>query len=156
MLHALLVICLGALPALSATIYVSPSGDDNSDGSEGSPFQTLSKARDHLRSIGPAGNTVVLRGGDYFLEETFMLDDRDGGTEQAPVTWKNYPGENPRIFGGTLITGWEPYQDNVYRAQLNLPSRVTVDSMCWILSENAKQSPHARCPNVFTGPGHGF
>ncbi|MBD3321356.1 MAG: pectate lyase, partial [Chitinivibrionales bacterium] len=32
--------------AWSATIYVSPNGDDSNDGSEGSPFATLTKARD--------------------------------------------------------------------------------------------------------------
>ncbi|MBD3320819.1 MAG: hypothetical protein GF350_06975 [Chitinivibrionales bacterium] len=140
----------------AATFYVSPEGQDTNPGTESQPFRTLEKARDSLRSIGPAGNTVILRGGDYFLDQTFTLDDRDGGTEQEPVTWKNYPDEEPRIFGGPRITGWEQYEDDIYRARLDLPDYVNLETMAWTLSENAKRSPHARHPNVFSGPGHGF
>ncbi|MBD3322056.1 MAG: hypothetical protein GF350_13240 [Chitinivibrionales bacterium] len=153
--------CFGLLLLLwnysqGSTYYVAPNGSDNNPGTESAPFQTLTKARDYLRSIGPAGNTVVVRGGDYFLSEPLAFNEQDGGTEQAPVVWKNYPNEEPRIFGGTKITGWQLSKGNIYRAKLELPSSANIDTMGWTLSENGRRSPPARNPNVFTGKRHGF
>ncbi|MBD3320779.1 MAG: hypothetical protein GF350_06770 [Chitinivibrionales bacterium] len=99
----------------------------------------------------------MLRGGDYYLDVKFSLDDRDGGSEQSPVTWTAYPGEEPRLFGGVRITGWEHVSDNIYRTKLdNLPSHVNLDTMTWTLSENGRRSNPARHPNVFAGYKHGF
>ena len=39
-----------------AEFYVSPDGDDSADGSESSPFKTLERARDAVRSINTCQN----------------------------------------------------------------------------------------------------
>lgn len=46
--------------------YVAPSGSDANDGSIGSPFETLM----HAQSVASAGETVYLRGGTYFLDNS--------------------------------------------------------------------------------------
>ncbi|MBD3322478.1 MAG: hypothetical protein GF350_15355 [Chitinivibrionales bacterium] len=153
---AIFIVCAALVHINAVELYVSPDGDDANPGTKDQPFLTLEKARDYLRSIGPAGNTVILRGGDYFRENTLSLDDRDGGAEQQPVVWKGMPGEDVRVFGGVPVTGWEIWKGNIYRARLELPDHVVLDTMVWTLSENGFYSPPARHPNLFTGEKHGF
>ena len=67
------------------TFHVAPNGQDawsgklaapNSDGTDG-PFATLVRARQAARKVIEGGLTepltVLVRGGKYFLEETFVL-----------------------------------------------------------------------------------
>mgnify|MGYP000047105887 CR=1 FL=1 len=50
----------------SKEVYVSPNGNDNSDGSYEFPLKTLEKARDVVRPyVGKEDVIVYLRGGTY-------------------------------------------------------------------------------------------
>ena len=75
-----------------ATFFVATDGSDswsgtlatpNADRSDG-PLATLGKARDAIRRIERKGRTtplvVMVRGGKYFLDQTFVLDAEDSGT----------------------------------------------------------------------------
>lgn len=56
--------------AAQATYYVSPAGSDSNDGSLSYPFQTITKARDVVRTINSnmTGDIIVnLMGGTYGL-----------------------------------------------------------------------------------------
>lgn len=93
------------LPTITPTItpstkifYVSPNGSDSFDGSEITPFRTLSRARDAVRAFGQSA-TVLLRGGEYPIDQTFKLDNLDSGTLLNPNVYKNYPGETPVLIG---------------------------------------------------------
>ena len=114
------------------TFYVSPVGQDlwsgklpepKKDGSDG-PFATLVRARDEIRTLKSAAGvlrrpmTVLLRGGEYTLEETFELTDADSGTRDCPVTYAAYPGEKPVLSGGRKITGWKPYKGKILQCDL--------------------------------------
>jgi hypothetical protein len=109
------------MPAVchAATLYVSTSGragwsgdieEPNAAQTDG-PLPTLTAARDRIRALHAAGNkaavTVLIRGGTYQLSEPFVLEPRDSGTADAPVTYAAYPGELPIFSGGRVIEGWK-------------------------------------------------
>ncbi|MFS0726638.1 fibronectin type III domain-containing protein [Paenibacillus sp. 1P07SE] len=92
-------------------LYVAADGsDETGDGSEGSPYQSLTGARDAIRALKsgsglPAGGvTVNLRDGDYRLPGgSFDLTAEDSGTADAPVVYRSYPGETARLTGGASV-----------------------------------------------------
>lgn len=92
-------------------LYVSMEGDDADEGTIGHPLKTLEAARDKVRELKkegmPSGGIVVnIRGGEYpYLGESFALDEQDSGTEDSPVIWRAYPGEEVRIVGNITVSG---------------------------------------------------
>ena len=100
----------------SIALYVSPSGDDSwsgnfpdpsADGTDG-PFASLERARDLLRQRRQDGSlqsgaTVFIRGGIYARESCFELAAQDSGRSGAPVVYRSYQKETPRLSGGRTI-----------------------------------------------------
>lgn len=89
-------------------IYVSADGSDANDGSIDAPFETLEKARDTLRAmkngeIGEKGAVVYIREGVYRRLESFDITEEDSGKENAPITYRAYPGEEVTFVGGVDI-----------------------------------------------------
>lgn len=87
-------------------IYVSADGNDSGTGEIGAPFKTLEKARDYLREhpeLKNNGVTVYLRGGEYSILKTIEFSEEDSGTEENPVIYKAYPGEEVNFVGGLSI-----------------------------------------------------
>ena len=114
----------GELPLVlrKAVFYVSPDGSDNSDGSVGSPFATLEKARDEVRKINGSmsGDIIVyLRGGDYRITKPVEFDTRDSGNGGFTVRYEAYNGETPVINGAQKVTGWKKYNDKLWSAPLD-------------------------------------
>lgn len=99
------------------TIYVDPRGDDRwsglgaepaADGSDG-PVATLGRAQEMVRAWPKSEGGAVrvyLRGGVHRLTETWVLRPEDSGTAECPVIYAAYPGEQPVLSGGRVITGW--------------------------------------------------
>ncbi|MFC4598767.1 carbohydrate-binding protein [Cohnella hongkongensis] len=121
---------------LTADYYVSPEGSDGNPGTLAEPFLTVAKARDTVRQQIAGGMTrdwtVMLRGGEYRLEETLAFNEDDSGRDGYRVVYRNYPGEEPVIVGGTRLTGWEPYDENIYKLQvgegtLDVPEQLGVE-----------------------------
>ena len=119
---ACVIMCFNSFEAMGAEImesmgeiiYISPYGDDENEGTEGFPLRTLKKARDKAREMD--GNVkIVLRGGEYILEDTLVLDFRDSN-----VKWVGYDGENAVITSKKFVTGWTMHDEgkNIYKAQL--------------------------------------
>lgn len=78
--------------------YISPSGNDNNDGSYDMPWYNLQKAVD---AVVP-GDTIICRGGVYYpnmkkdgSKTTVRLNTK--ATADKRITIKNYPGEFPII-----------------------------------------------------------
>jgi len=107
------------------TLFVANNGNDvwagrlaepNSNQTDG-PFATLERARDEIRTIKQAGEmpqggvTVELRGGVYQREQAFELSAEDSGSEEAPVVYRARQGEEVRLVGGKVVTGFEPVTD---------------------------------------------
>jgi parallel beta-helix repeat protein len=98
MIRTLVLACAAAALARAETIEVSPGG----------PIRSLEAARDAVRALrgratGPI--TVLVRGGVYRLERTFVLGPEDSGTAERPVVYAAAPGETVSICGGRVITG---------------------------------------------------
>ena len=91
-------------------IYVATDGNDGGNGTKENPFASLEKAREHLRelkkqgAIGTDGAVVYIRGGVYQRTKGFTLTAEDSGTENAPIVWRAYPGEEVEFMGGVNLT----------------------------------------------------
>ncbi len=95
----------GGTVTASAALYVAPNGNDSNDGSEGSPFATLAKAKETVRSMNTSnslpegGVTVYLREGTYYMDEGLTFTEEDSGKEGSVITYTAYPGEDVTISG---------------------------------------------------------
>jgi len=110
-----------ATPALCEKIelFVSPTGNDGNAGTKTHPFQSLERARDVARQFTRDREvTVWLGGGVYERERPFELTAEDSGTLEKPVHWRGRPGEEVRIVGGEVVTGWKPVTDEAVLARL--------------------------------------
>jgi hypothetical protein len=97
--------------ALAADYFVSPTGNDDSSGTtESKPFLTVRRA---VEAATQPGDTVWIRGGVYPADNwNNQLNLRYSGTADAPITFRNYPGELPILDGSELYedgaSGVEP------------------------------------------------
>ncbi|BBH24245.1 hypothetical protein Back11_55900 [Paenibacillus baekrokdamisoli] len=114
-----------ASASTQASYYVDPAaGSDTNSGAIGSPFKTIEKARDTVRTINAnmTGDIIVyLRGGDHVLTSALQLNQSDSGTNGNNVIYKSYPGETPVISGGQTITGWTLHDavNNIWKADVS-------------------------------------
>jgi len=122
------------------TLYVAPIGNDQWSGrlpapnrrQTDGPFATLERARDEIRKLKTAGAlpkggvTVELRAGTYELARPFELTAEDSGTEEAPILYRARQGEEVRLSGGQVVTGWKPVTDPAILARLDEPARGNV------------------------------
>lgn len=133
-----------AYAASQTSFYVSPAGNDANPGTVDLPFATIERARDAVRNVNSAmtGDIVVyLRGGQYEVDATIVFNESDSGTNGHTVIYRNYPGEEPVIVGGTTVTGWQPYQGGIYKAELG------AGAPFYALYEGGTRSVMARYPN---------
>jgi hypothetical protein len=113
--------------ATQATYYVSPTGSDSNPGTLEAPFQTLTKARDAVRTINNnmTGDIYVyLRDGNYNITSTVTFGTQDSGTNGYRIYYQAYPGETPVLNGATKVTGWTQYSGNIYKAALNRSTKL--------------------------------
>lgn len=88
-----------------ADFYVSPDGNDSSDGSFGSPFLTLEKARDAVRALdktGRTGVTVAVMAGEY-RTNGFVLTEADSGAPDCPINYRAYGDGEVVLNGGVTV-----------------------------------------------------
>jgi hypothetical protein len=113
--------------AVQAAYYVSPTGSDTNPGTESSPFQTITKARDVVRTINKdmTGDIFIyLRGGTYNITSTVTFGPQDSGTNGYRIYYRAYPGETPVLNGATKVTGWTQHSGNIYKASLNRSTKL--------------------------------
>ena len=90
----------------AAELYVAPDGNDTNPGTRAAPLKTLEAARDAIRKLKSeqpqlaGGATVWLRGGVYRITKTFELDERDSGTQDAPIVYRACENERVCLSGG--------------------------------------------------------
>src|SRR5450631_314540 len=110
-----------------AAYYVSPTGSDDNPGTVSAPFETITKARDTVRTINSAmtGDIYVyLRGGDYRITSPFSFAVQDSGTGNHRIFYQGYPGETPVINGAQKVTGWTASSGGVYKATLDRKTKL--------------------------------
>lgn len=103
------------LVACAGHIYVSPLGNDSSDGSEKAPFRTLERAlkeaREWRRLHRPeveGGINIWLAQGEYVQSTPLFVRPEDSGTAQSPTWVSALPGTLPVVSGGKEVKGWKP------------------------------------------------
>jgi hypothetical protein len=118
-----------------ATLFVAPNGNDVWSGKIAEPnvgdgpFLTIQRARDEIRKIKksgglPNGGIVVdVRGGTYELAATLTLAAEDSGEPGKPIVYRGRKGEEVRILGGRVVTGWQPVTDPAVLAKLDESAR---------------------------------
>jgi hypothetical protein len=114
-------------PQAQACYYVAPSGSDTNDGSVTAPFQTITKARDVVRTINTnmTGDIYVyLRGGDHRITSPITFEVKDSGTSNHRIFYQAYPGETPVINGAQKVTGWTASSGGVYKATLERKTKL--------------------------------
>lgn len=145
-----------AVPA-RADFFVSPEGRDRWSGTlpaadaarTDGPFATLARAQEAVRKrrLAAPGQpvTVLIRGGVYTLQAPVQFGPADSGAEGAEVTYAAYPGEKPVFSGGTVITGWEKGQGNLWVA--HVPQVAAGEWYFHQLFVNGRRATRARTPN---------
>jgi len=127
------------IPTPPRSLYVSPRGNDRNPGTKERPFRTLRTA---VAAMTP-GTTLWLRGGSYYDAE---LPLPKGGSAQAPVVIRSYPGEHPSIDGSDpalTSAGWRIDKDGLYTAPF--------PTMTWnVTLEERRTGKHYRCYPVRT------
>ncbi|MFP5042952.1 right-handed parallel beta-helix repeat-containing protein [Parasediminibacterium sp. JCM 36343] len=102
---ALLPLLLAAFHVQAQDIFVSPSGNDKNPGSIEKPLATLAKAKETVKKINKSNIpiTVNLRQGVYYLQEPLKLSKEDGGTQNAPVVYAAFKGEQVTLCGSKAM-----------------------------------------------------
>nr|WP_229705613.1 ricin-type beta-trefoil lectin domain protein [Micromonospora sonchi] len=116
-----------ASAATQATYYVAPSGSDTNPGTITSPFRTVQRARDAVRTVNAnmTGDIYVyLRGGSYPVSSTIEFGPSDSGTNGHRITYAAYPGETPILEGGVQVTGWTQHSGNIWKAPLDRANKL--------------------------------
>ena len=119
-------VVLGKIRKFAAEIRVAPDGNDANPGTEELPVATLQKARDLARAAratakGPI--TVILKNGEYPMQDSLVLEAADSGTVEAPVVWQSETPGGAVLYGGTRLRGFTPVSDPAILSRLPAESR---------------------------------
>lgn len=129
----------------SGTLFVSPSGNDRSEGTEEAPFKTLDRAKEAVRSLARDmhGDVVVnLAPGIYRQQKTLEFSEEDSGTNGYKVIWRSAAGPGKaRILGSNSLKGWKKYHDGIWKVRV--PRGVSFHTMY----ENGERAWKARFPD---------
>lgn len=105
-------------------IWVSPGGSDHNAGSKEAPLATVAAAfrmaREERRLGGALDEAIhiILRGGEYVLDEPLFIRPEDAGTPESPTIVEAAPGEEPVLSGGVEVTGWRRGKGRLYEADV--------------------------------------
>jgi parallel beta-helix repeat protein len=113
--------------ALAAEVFVSTNGDDSNTGSMRSPFATLTRARDEIRSMrgrGIEGSiAVTVMPGRYDVRETLVLSTEDSGSASESVIYRARKKGTTVFYGGRHLSGFGPITDPSILRRLPAESR---------------------------------
>jgi hypothetical protein len=126
-LTAIVVSRTQASAATQATYYVAPTGSDTNPGTITSPFRTVQRARDVVRTVNASmtGDIYVyLRGGSYPVTSTIDFGAVDSGTNGFRIIYSAYPNETPVLEGGVAVTGWTQHSGNIWKAPLDRANKL--------------------------------
>lgn len=132
----LILLTIVGLGAQATTYYVSPTGNDASNGtSPATAWQTIDRA--NQCSLQPGDQLLFQRGGHFRGQIIWG----NSGSSSSPVTYGAYGnGDDPIIDGARLVTGWTQFNGNVWRAQVG----TQVDQVF----VSGTRSVRARTPNT--------
>ena len=95
--------------------YVSPEGNDLNPGTESKPFGSIEKAREavriQLKKMPGKAIIVIIKGGNYYLEQPIIFTAEDSGKEGTPIVYKAAEGEEPVLTGSIKLSKWTSLED---------------------------------------------
>ncbi|MCP4782351.1 MAG: right-handed parallel beta-helix repeat-containing protein [Fuerstiella sp.] len=132
--------CLSPAAEVSvrADFYVAADGDDRWSGtlpaantqSTDGPFATLARARDAVRELKRKSLNrdvvVLIRKGQYRLQETVVFGLEDSGAGDWSVTYAAYPDEKPVFSSDRQITGWKEVNGHLRGVQKEASGKLWV------------------------------
>jgi len=136
--------------AQKADFFVALNGNDSWSGKlaapgasgDDGPLASLRAARDATRKTGmDRTRRIVVRGGEYFLEEPLALDERDSN-----LTVEAAAGENAILYGGRQVTGWKRDGDRFWAATLPAVAAKSWDFRALVV--NGRFCRRARLPKT--------
>ncbi|NLF08937.1 MAG: hypothetical protein GX594_13300 [Pirellulaceae bacterium] len=148
---AMVAICLAAsaMAAESASLFVSPDGDDSNPGTREKPLATIHKARETVRELKKTASgpiNVFLRPGTYYLVESLVFGPEDSGTKEAPITYQAEKEGTVVVSGGKRLNcDWKHYKDGIFAC--DVPESKTGKLKFSELYVNGKRQIRARFPN---------
>ena len=109
--------------------FVKTNGSDFNDGTESSPFKTISKAA----SVAVAGDTVTVFGGTY---REWVRPQNGGRNDGERIVYRAAKGERPVIKGSEEVKGWKNEGGSVWSA--------TVPNSLWTKGGGNGVNPFAK------------
>lgn len=97
-----------------ADFFVSPNGNDSSEGSFIHPFRTLARAKEAVRNCDKSKKDIVVEFADGFypVKDTVNFDSKDSGTKDCTIHYRAAKGAKPILAGGEkLQTKWSVASD---------------------------------------------
>lgn len=136
----LVFLCSTSLFA-QTSFYVSPKGNDASQGTKKKPFASISKAVTESRKI--SGNVdICLTGGTYYLDRPIVFTSEDSRKENKKLTIKSFDNQKVIISGSKILNlKWKAYKNGIWQA------KVTQNLIFDQLFMNGKLQRMARYPN---------
>lgn len=113
---ALALLLQGSM-ALATTYYVSPDGNDANNGtSAATAWQTIARVNQMTYTMQPGDQVLFQRGGTF----RGTLHIGSSGTSGAQIVFGAYGnGARPVISGSKVVSGWTPYQGNIWMAPVS-------------------------------------
>lgn len=98
-------------------VYVSTKGNDNNAGTKSSPFATIEKAKEYVRSLDKSSGDIYVEiaDGTYYINNTINFGIEDSGNKNCTIHYVAAKGATPIISGGKQITGtWTNEGEGIY------------------------------------------
>ena len=116
-LAALLMVLANS--AFATSYYISANGNDaNSGTSPAQAWRTLARLDQVQYNLQPGDQVLLERGGVF----RGVIPIGSSGTSSSPLTYGAYgTGTKPVVAGSDVITGWQPYQGNIWKATVSSP-----------------------------------
>lgn len=100
---SLILLLLHPVFPFAQHIYLSPSGADSSVGTVDKPVASLATALERARSLrdhGAKDIQIIVREGEYFLDQTIKLGYKDSGSGANPLVIRSSGNGKPVFYGG--------------------------------------------------------
>ncbi|MFP4620691.1 MAG: right-handed parallel beta-helix repeat-containing protein [Bacteroidales bacterium] len=111
-LTSLIIILILMTSGVFATEYhVSKKGDNDNPGSASAPFRTISFAAQKARP----GDVIIVHEGTY---RERITPPRGGTSDNERIVYRAAEGERVEIKGSEVITGWERFNDDVWKVTI--------------------------------------
>ena len=93
------------------TYYVNVNAPKDGNGSKETPFRHI----DDAARVAVAGDEIIVAPGVY----REYVNPRHAGTEEKRITYRSEIPLGAVITGAETLTGWQPYQGNVWVNRVN-------------------------------------